>query len=56
MSPDAKLRYWKDEWARIFVQEVGLSKDDAEKVVHIAELNGMFDPYKTLFAIQTLVN
>ena len=56
MTADEKLRYWKDEWTRIFMQEADLPRAEAERIVHLAEMNGMFDPHKTLFAVQNLVS
>lgn len=50
------MRYWKDEWARLIMIEAELSRADAEEIVHLADLNGMFDPYKTLFAVKELLD
>jgi hypothetical protein len=54
MTATDKLKYWKDEWTRLFV-ESGQTREEAERIIHLAEMNGMFDPHKTLFAVQELV-
>lgn len=52
MAPEQKLQQYKDDWVRQMVGG-GVSSDTARNIVAIAEFNGMFDPLKLLFAIDS---
>lgn len=58
MTPDQKLRLYKLAWRQAITEAIeaadGAGQDDvlaiANKAVEVAELNGLLDPVKELYA------
>ena len=53
MTPRSKLAAHKDAWVRQ-LGEVLESDSRADNIIRLAELNGLFDPVKELYAIHEL--
>lgn len=55
MTPEDKLHAYKTAWVRQIRDVVGPGPR-AQEIVALAELNGLFDPLKTLYAQQPTLN
>lgn len=54
MTPTEKLDTIKAEWRRLIIQSTGCGATTiADRILELAELNGLFDPYKRQYAMQS---